>query len=120
MVTEISRKTTVSYLDDIPFIVSTILSSVTNNIIKKIIIFGSYAYEGQSKDSDIDICVIITNNKNSRTVYLNIALALFYNKITPADLLVYREKDFTYGIQKNKNGIESVIDSSGKVLYVQK
>jgi hypothetical protein len=52
-------------------------------------------------------------------VYLQLALALFNKKIIPADLLVYREKDFIYGIKKNINGIESVIDSSGKVLYVQ-
>ena len=114
-----SRKSSVVYSDDIAYIKSIILGSVTENIIKKIILFGSYAHGRPSKNSDIDICVIITDNKNSRTAYLKIALALFDRKITPADLLVYREKDFIFGIQKNENGIESVINSSGKVLYAQ-
>jgi hypothetical protein len=35
----------------------------------------------------------------------------------PVDLLVYKEKDFVIGINKNERGIESVINTKGKVLY---
>ena len=119
MVVKNSGKSVGSFSNDIVHIKSTILGSVTGDIIKKIILFGSYAYGKPNKNSDIDLCVIVTDQKNSRDVYLNIALALFNHKITLTDLLVYREKDFTSGIQKNERGIESIINSSGKVLYAQ-
>ena len=113
------KKSAFTYSDNITHIKSIILGSVPENIIKKIVLFGSYAYGEANKNSDIDLCVIIADKKNSRDAYLKIALALFNYKITPADLLVYREKDFVYGMQKNHKGIESVINSNGKVLYAQ-
>ena len=117
MVTNISKKTTVPFTDDIMHIKSFILESLSGDIIKKIILFGSHANGKPNKNSDIDLCVIIENKRNSRDAYLKIALALFNNKITSTDLLVYRENDFSTGIKKNEKGIESVINSSGKVLY---
>ena len=119
MIDNNSKKKSVLFSHDIVHIKTTILGSVTENIIKKIILFGSYAYGKPNKNSDIDLCVIVADQKNSRDAYFNIALALFNRKITLTDLLVYKEKDFTSGIQKNERGIESVINSSGKVLYAQ-
>ena len=119
MVVKKSGKSAGLLSNDIVHIKAAILGSVTGDIIKKIILFGSYAYGKPNKNSDIDLCVIVADQKNSRDAYLNIALALFNHKITLTDLLVYREKDFASGIQKNGRGIESVINSSGKVLYVQ-
>jgi hypothetical protein len=48
---------------------------------------------------------------------MKMALALFDNKIMPVDLLVYNENNFLNGIKKNDKGVESVINSRGKVLY---
>ena len=99
----------------IPFIRSLILDSVKPGTIKKIYLFGSYAYGRPTKDSDIDLCVIIRNNLDKSNVYQKIALSLFDNDIIPADILVYREK-FFYDI-KNPNGIKNTILTKGKIIY---
>ena len=105
------------FADKIPFIRSLILDSVKPGTIKKIYLFGSYAYVRPTKKSDIDLCVIIGNKLvRSRTnINLKIALSLFDNKIIPADVLVYTEKQF-YEI-KNPNGIKNTIRTKGNVLY---
>jgi predicted nucleotidyltransferase len=105
------------FADKIPLIRSLILDSVKPGTIKKIYLFGSYAYGRPTQKSDIDLCVIIGNNLNrSRTnINLKIALSLFDNKIIPADVLVYTEKQF-YDIT-NPNGVESTIINKGKLLY---
>jgi predicted nucleotidyltransferase len=83
--------------------------------IKKIYLFGSYAYGRPTKKSDIDLCVIIRNNLDRSSIYLKIARNLFLNDIIPAEVLVYNEKIF-YDIQ-NPNGIENTIINKGKILY---
>ena len=103
------------FSDKIPFIRSLILDSVKPGTIKKIYLFGSYAYGKPTKNSDIDLCVIIKNKFNDSKAYLNIALSLFDNKIIPADILVYKENQF-YNI-KNPKGIENTILTKGKILY---
>ena len=103
------------FADKIPFIRSLILNSVKPGTIKKIYLFGSYAYGRPTKKSDIDLCVIIGNNLDRANVYLKIARNLFLNDIIPAEILVYNEKIF-YDI-KNPNGIENTILTKGKLLY---
>jgi len=105
------------FADKIPFIRSLILDSVKPGTIKKIYLFGSYAYGKPTKKSDIDLCVIIGNRLvRSRTdINLKIALSLFDNNIIPADILVYRE-NFFYDIT-NPNGIKNTIINKGKMLY---
>jgi len=103
------------FADKIPFIRSLILDSVKPGTIKKIYLFGSYAYGRPTKKSDIDLCVIIRNNLDRSGEYLKIARNLFLNDIIPADVLVYNEKIF-YDI-KNPNGIKNTILTKGKILY---
>jgi len=103
------------FADKIPFIRSLILDSVNPGDIKKIYLFGSYAYGRPTKKSDIDLCVIIGNNLDRSSVYLKIARNLFLNDIIPADVLVYNEKIF-YDI-KNPNGVKNTILTKGKILY---
>jgi predicted nucleotidyltransferase len=103
------------FADKIPFIRSLILDSVKPGTIKKIYLFGSYAYGKPTKKSDIDLCVIIGNRLDRSNVYLKIARNLFLNDIIPADILVYKEKIF-YDI-KNPKGIENTIINKGKMLY---
>jgi predicted nucleotidyltransferase len=114
-----SKKRSAPFADKIPFITATILGSVEKKAIKKIILFGSYAYGKPHHHSDIDICVIVPNNRRSRSIYLKLAMALFENKIMPVDLLVYTEKNFNIGVKKNERGIESVINAKGTVVYGQ-
>jgi len=111
------RRATPPFADKIPLIRSLILDSVKPGTIKKIYLFGSYAYGRPTPKSDIDLCVIIRNNLiRSRTnINLKIALSLYDNDIIPADVLVYTEKVF-YDIT-NPKGIENTILTKGKILY---
>ena len=111
----IRKRAAVPFADKIPFIRSLILDSVEPETIKKIFLFGSYAYGIPTKDSDIDICVVIKNELNRSDVSKKIALSLFNNDIIPVDLMIYREKIF-YDIT-NPNGIENTILTKGKILY---
>ena len=105
------------FADKIPLIRSLILDSVKPGTIKKIYLFGSYAYGRPTKKSDIDLCVIIGNKllRSKTDINLKIALSLFDNDIIPADVLVYTEKQF-YEI-KNPNGIKNTIRTKGNILY---
>jgi predicted nucleotidyltransferase len=113
----VRKRSAPPFADKIPFIRSLILDSVKPGTIKKIYLFGSYAYGKPTKKSDIDLCVIIGNKLlRSRTdINLKIALSLFDNKIIPADVLVYTEKQF-YDIT-NPNSVENTIINKGKLLY---
>ena len=103
------------FADKIPFIRSLILDSVKPGTIKKIYLFGSYAYGKPTKKSDIDLCVVIGNRLDDLKVYMKIALSLYDNAIIPADILVYKEKEF-YDIT-NPNSVENTIINKGKLLY---
>ena len=105
------------FADKIPFIRSLILDSVKPGTVKKIYLFGSYAYGKPTKKSDIDLCVVIGNNfiESKTDINLKIALSLFDHEIIPADVLVYTEKQF-YEI-KNPNGIKNTIRTKGNILY---
>ena len=103
------------FADKIPFIRSLILDSVKPGTIKRIYLFGSYAYGKPTKKSDIDLCVIIGNRLDDLKVYMKIALSLYDNAIIPADILVYKEKEF-YDIT-NPNSVENTIINKGKLLY---
>jgi len=103
------------FSDKIDFIKSLILDSVNDKVIKKLYLFGSYAYGEPDEDSDIDLCVVIGNEYKRSDVYLDIAMNLYDNKIIPCDLLVYNEKYFV-GSESGRS-IEDVIIDNGVLLY---
>jgi predicted nucleotidyltransferase len=109
------KRAAVSFADKIPFIRSLVLDSVKPGVIKKIYLFGSYAYGKPKKNSDIDLCVVINNRFDRLNTNVKIARSLYDNDIMPVDLLVYKENQF-YGFT-NQNGIEKIIVTEGKVLY---
>jgi predicted nucleotidyltransferase len=113
----VKKRASPPFADKIPLIRSLILDSVKPGTIKKIYLFGSYAYGRPTQKSDIDICVIIGNNflESKTDINLKIALNLFDNKIIPADVLVYTEEQF-HNI-KNPNGIKHTIMTKGNILY---
>jgi len=111
----VRKRTVAPFADKIPFIRSLILGSVKPGVIKKIYLFGSYAYGKPTKSSDIDLCVVINNKFSDHTQYMKIALSLSRNDICPADLIVYKENQF-YNI-KNPRGLKNTIITEGKVLY---
>jgi len=103
------------FSDKIDFIKALILESVSKEVIKKVYLFGSYAYGEPNKDSDIDLCVVIGNEYRRSDIYLDIAMNLYENKIIPCDLLVYNEKYFV-GSESGRS-IEDVIMGNGVLLY---
>ena len=105
------------FYDKIPFIRSLILDSVEQGVIKKIYLFGSYAYGKPTNKSDIDLCVIINDDliESKTDIKLKIALTLFDNKIIPADVIVYTEKQFSD--IKNPNNVKNTILTKGKILH---
>jgi predicted nucleotidyltransferase len=109
------KQTSAPFADKIPLIRSLILDSVKPGVIKKIYLFGSYAYGKPTKNSDIDLCVVINNRFDRLNANVKISMALSDNKIRPADLLVYKENQF-YDFT-NPNGIENIIMTKGKLLY---
>jgi len=103
------------FFDKIDFIKTLILESVSKEVIKKVYLFGSYAYGEPNEDSDIDLCVVIGNEYRRSDIYLDIAMNLYENKIIPCDLLVYNEKYFV-GSESGRS-IEDVIMGNGVLLY---
>jgi predicted nucleotidyltransferase len=101
--------------DKIPFIRSLILDSVKPGTIKKIYLFGSYAYGKPTKKSDIDLCIIIRDDLNYMKIQKKIALALYDNSNIPVDTLLYKENEFKNF--SNSDGIENIIFKEGKVIY---
>jgi predicted nucleotidyltransferase len=109
------KRAAAPFADKIPFIRSLILDSVKPGVIKKIYLFGSYAYGKPTKNSDIDLCVVINNRFDDLKTYMKIAVSLYDNGIIPADTLVYKENQFYNAT--NPNGIKNIILTKGKLLY---
>ena len=103
------------FADKIPFIRSLILDSVEPGTIKKIYLFGSYAYGKPTKKSDIDLCVVIKDDLNYMKIQKKIALALYDNSNAQVDTLLYKENEFNN--LSNIDGIEKIIFTEGKVIY---
>jgi len=103
------------FTDKIPFIRSLILDSVEPGTIKKIYLFGSYAYGRPTRKSDIDLCVIIKDDINYMKIQKKIALALYDNSNLPVDTLLYKENEFNNF--SNSDGIENIILTEGKIIY---
>ena len=108
--------------DKIPVIVQTILADDDSNCIQKIYLFGSYAYGRPNKCSDIDIFVIIDNINNKLKLYGKLygkILKLMNNDYNAFDLLLQRCADFELGLKENPQGVESIINNSGVILYAR-
>ncbi|MCL2792146.1 MAG: nucleotidyltransferase domain-containing protein [Spirochaetaceae bacterium] len=103
------------YTDKIDLVRSVILESVDKDILKKVYLFGSYAYGKPNGKSDLDICVVIDDAVERTDIYLKIAKKLSDNDIILFDLVVCNEKYF-YGA-KNPKGVEHTIMEKGILLY---
>jgi predicted nucleotidyltransferase len=103
------------FADKIPLIRSLVLDSVKPGTIKKIYLFGSYAYGKPTKKSDIDLCVVIRDDLDDMKIHTKIALSLHDNGIAPVDTLFYNEKEFS-DLSKS-DGIENIIFTEVKVIY---
>jgi predicted nucleotidyltransferase len=104
-----------TFEERIQIIMDTILENVDRRCLKKIYLFGSYVYGRPNKDSDIDICIVFTDDTDDNEAYMKIAKPLYHKKIIPLDILVYHELEFN--LKKTKNGIVNTIITKGRLLY---
>jgi predicted nucleotidyltransferase len=104
----------------IPFITSLITSSIDKKYLKKIYLFGSYAYGKPNEDSDIDIFVIIDDNYDDWKAYMDTIDKFWTNntiKVIPSDLIVCKETEFKGALKRNPKNLENVILREGIILY---
>ena len=105
------------FADKIPFIRELIINNIPESILKKIYLFGSYAYGNPTKNSDIDLYVIIDNNYDNIEVGLKIKKIFRDNHIYPCDLIIKKEQEFEKGMEENAYNFTKIIHNHGVVLY---
>ena len=89
----------------------------------KIILFGSHATGNQSKNSDIDLMVVLDNDHVAKTyqerldkrMYIK-SLVLDINRQVPLDILVYSKQELNL-IKKQGNRLIDEIEKTGRILY---
>jgi predicted nucleotidyltransferase len=115
-----------SILENMPLhtdIISKIVQSLIDLNIYKIILFGSYASGTATKDSDVDLLVILDSEEFAKTFdeRMNrkrpISTALLeVNYQYPMDIIVYSKAEFDY-LKSNEDFFVQEIEKTGKELY---
>ncbi len=84
--------------------------------VRRIILFGSYAYGNFDKNSDIDLCIITNENKRKLNIIREIRSSLNSIINTSLDLVVYNEDEFNERASL-KSTMEYKIQNEGINLY---
>lgn len=85
---------------------------------EKIYLFGSYAYGTPSRESDYDLCVLISDTAlRPADAVKRIRRALFTVQATPLDVIVYHTGVFRQ--RQAHPSLERMIAREGVVLYEQ-
>lgn len=82
---------------------------------EKIILFGSHARGCATRDSDVDLLVIMNHDK-ARNIDQAIEMRLSLDASFPLDLLVRRPKDISERLRAKDTFIAEIM-ASGRVLY---
>ena len=80
---------------------------------KKIILFGSYAYGRPTRDSDVDLMVIMPHRKGSRP---SLKIRRRIRAGFPVDILVRAPGEVARRLRQGDSFIKEII-SKGRVLY---
>ncbi len=98
--------------------IDTIINKIVINYQpEKIYLFGSYAKGCETKDSDVDLCIVkesdLPMHRRGREVrkYL-------YHSFVPIDILVYTPKEFEE-CKNDKYSFVYEINLTGKLLYAR-
>ena len=83
---------------------------------EKIILFGSHAYGKPTKESDIDLCVVVSDSKEPRYRRARKAYRYLRGLTAPIELIVLTSKEFHQGTIVTTSLINRIIHG-GKVLY---
>jgi predicted nucleotidyltransferase len=105
------------FANKIPFIRELIINNIPESILKKVYLFGSYAYGNPTSNSDIDIYVVIDDNYDNFEIALKIKRIFRDNHICPCDLIVKKEQEFEEGLQENAYNFTKIIYNHGVILY---
>ena len=104
-------------------IINNIADTLKVEGVEKIILFGSYAYGSPTKDSDLDIIVVTSDNYIPASNREKMELHHKYNdlikkfrRLLPIDLLVYTRSMYQK-MQESGSIFTNEINREGKVLY---
>lgn len=81
---------------------------------EKVILFGSYASGAHTKNSDIDLFIILNADKSSWDISVEISSNLTHS--TPLDIVVKTPKEIEKRLRMGDFFIKNVVES-GRVLY---
>jgi predicted nucleotidyltransferase len=84
---------------------------------KKIILFGSYARGDFSKDSDLDLFIVVEEGEESSRSIRRKIDALLWGRRFPVDLVVRKEKEIERNFRARNPFYIHHIFKDGKVLY---
>ena len=90
---------------------------IKNNEVKKIILFGSYAYLGSTPtpDSDIDILIVMDTKIESRKRITSIA-PLLHPYFFPMDMIIRTPQEIFESLEKGDLFIREIMEK-GRVIY---
>ena len=97
----------------ITYIVEKIVRGVSP---KRIVLFGSYARDEATDDSDLDLFVIQDSHKSNREVRQQIE-ALLWGRLFGVDLIVRQPQEVVRNVMDSNPFYTQHIFSEGKVLY---
>ena len=99
------------------------LEEITQRLVQtydplEIYLFGSYAWGQPTKDSDIDLFVVIEFSKDNRRKRLMPGYQVLSDLDIPNDLIVYTKEEFENNLQ-HPSTLSSKIRNHGKKLYAK-
>ena len=83
----------------------------------KIILFGSYARGDFSRDSDLDLFIVVDDGRESSRLIRRKIDALLWGRRFPVDLVVRKEKEIERNFRAKNPFYIHHIFKDGKVLY---
>ena len=86
------------------------------NGVKRIYLFGSYAYGEPTQDSDIDLLVVVNDNIDTLRVMQEVSIGLM-NRQIPLDVLVDNLGDFIELSEPNRVTLQREIRNNGVLVY---
>jgi predicted nucleotidyltransferase len=84
---------------------------------EKIILFGSYARGDFSRDSDLDLFIVVEDGKESSRLIRRKIDALLWGRRFPVDLVVRKEQEIKRNFRAKNPFYIHHIFKDGKVLY---
>ena len=93
-----------------------LLTIFKKNSVKKIILFGSYAYGNPRSNSDIDLCIITEDNRRKIEIIWEIQESIYQIAKHPVDIFVYKPDEFLDRTDSVAT-IEKTIAKKGIVIY---